>query len=201
LDAGQKNFTKGGKMLGIAIKQAIQSHLGDYPIRWHGDTAEVCQKKVQLPALVDSMDYPQSVYRQMLGYGLHELGHIRYTDEAPWDWAIENHSRYLGRLINGLEDVRIEKAMILAGADQSFFENTINAALWDGYVKADEQKNIPFILAVEGRRLNGYRLHCQSILDETPWSKELWWALKQGRTAKSTGAVVSIALRLYRRLQ
>jgi len=42
---------------------------------------------------------------------------------------------------------------------------------------------------------------CQSILDETPWSKELWWALKQGRTAKSTGAVVSIALRLYRRLQ
>ena len=91
--------------------------------------------------------------------------------------------------------------MILAGADQSFFEETINAALWDGYVKADEQKNIPFILAVEGRRLNGYRLHCQSILDETPWSKELWWALKQVRTAQSTGAVVSIALRLYRRLQ
>ena len=188
-------------MLGIVIKQAIQSHLGDYPIRWHGDTAEVCQNKVQLPALVDSTDYPQSVYRQMLGYGLHELGHIRYTDEAPWDWANENHSRYLGRLINGLEDVRIEKAMILAGADQSLFEDAINAALWDGYVKADEQKNIPFILAVEGRRLNGYRLHCQSILGETPWSRELWWALKQGRTAKSTGAVVSIALRLYRKLQ
>ena len=48
-------------MLGIVIKQAIQSHLGDYPIRWHGDTAEVCQNKVQLPALVDSTDYPQCV--------------------------------------------------------------------------------------------------------------------------------------------
>ena len=57
-------------MLGIVIKQAIQSHLGDYPIRWHGDTAEVCQNKVQLPALVDSTDYPQSVYRQMLGLAI-----------------------------------------------------------------------------------------------------------------------------------
>mgnify|MGYP000692561414 CR=1 FL=1 len=58
-------------MLGIAIKQAIQSHLGDYPIRWHGDTAEVCQKKVQLPALVDSMEAIDHEPLQPKGQCLH----------------------------------------------------------------------------------------------------------------------------------
>ena len=58
-------------MLGIAIKQAIQSHLGDYPIIWHGNTVQKSARiKCNYPPWSDSTDYPQSVYRQMLGYGL-----------------------------------------------------------------------------------------------------------------------------------
>jgi len=88
-----------------------------------------------------------------------------------------------------------------SGVDQTLFEAATNAALKDGYVKPDDRQNISFALAVEGRRLNGYRLACRSILDESPWASPIWWALKKVRSARSTGEVVTIALRLHRRLQ
>ena len=188
-------------MLGYEIKQEVSKQLGGYPIDWHGQSAAVVGSQIVLPAMDDDFDYPEDVYRQMLGYGLHELGHLIYTDHEPWDWAVHNHGRLLGGLINGLEDVRIEQSMIRSGVDQALFEAATNAALEDGYVKPDDRHNICFVLAVEGRRLNGYRLACKSILDESPWASPIWWALKSIKGAKSTGEVVTIALRLHRRLQ
>ena len=188
-------------MLGYEIKQEVSKQLGGYSIDWHGQSAAVVGSQIILPAMDDDLDYPEDIYRQMLGYGLHELGHLRYTDHDPWDWAVHNHGRFLGGLINGLEDVRIEQAMIHSGADQTLFEAAINAALIDGYVKPDDHHNIGFALAVEGRRLNGYRLACKSILDESPWASPIWWALKKVGRASSTSEVVTIALRLHRRLQ
>jgi hypothetical protein len=107
----------------------------------------------------------------------------------------------LGGLINGLEDVRIERVMIRSGVDQALFEAATNSALEDGYVKPDDRQNICFVLAVEGRRLNDYRLTRKSILDESPWASPIWWALKKMKDARSTSEVVTIALRLHRRLQ
>jgi hypothetical protein len=98
-------------------------------------------------------------------------------------------------------DQKLEQAMIRSGVDQTLFEAATNAALGDGYVKPDDRQNICFVLAVEGRRLNGYRLTCKSILDESPWASPIWWALKKVGSARSTSEVVTIALRLYRRLQ
>jgi hypothetical protein len=106
----------------------------------------------------------------------------------------------LGGLINGLEDVRIEQAMIRSGVDQTLFEAAINAALEDGYLEPEDRHNICFVLAVEGRRLNGYQLNSKSILDESPWASPIWWALKKVRSARSTSEAVTIALRLHRRL-
>jgi len=188
-------------MLGYEIKQEVSKQLGGHTIDWHGQSAAVVGSQIILPALDDDLDYPEDIYRQMLGYGLHELGHLRYTDHEPWDWAVHNHGRYLSGLINGLEDVRIEQSMVRSGVDQALFEAVTNAALKDGYVKPDDRQNISFALAVEGRRLNGYRLACRSILDESPWASPIWWALKKVRSARSTGEVVTIALRLHRRLQ
>jgi hypothetical protein len=187
-------------MLGFAIKQEVNKQIGSYPIDWQGQFAAVMGSKIVLPAMDDDFDYPEVKYRQTLGYGFHELGHIRYTDHDPWDWAVHNHGRFLGGLINGLEDVRIEQAMIRSGVDQALFEAAINAVLEDGYVDADDRNNICFILAVEGRRLNGYRLVCRSILDESPWASPIWLALKNTRYARSTADVATIALRLHRRL-
>jgi hypothetical protein len=188
-------------MLGYEIKQEVSKQLGGYSIGWHGQSAAVVGSQIVLPAMDDDLDYPEVKYSQMLGYGLHELGHLRYTDHDLWDWAVQSHGRYLGGLINGLEDVRIERTMIRSGVDQTLFEAAINAALEDGYVDADDRNNICFVLAVEGRRLNGYRLACKSILDESPWASPIWWALKKMKDARSTGEVVTIALRLHRRLQ
>jgi len=188
-------------MLGYEIKQEVSKQLGGYPIDWHGQSAAVVGSQIVLPAIVDDLDYPEVKYHQMLGYGLHELGHLIYTDHDPWDWAVQNHDRYLGGLINGLEDVRIEQLMIRSGVDQALFEAATNGVLKDGYVKPDDRQNICFVLAVEGRRLNGYRLDCKSILDESPWASPIWWALKKVKDARSTGEVASIALRLHRRLQ
>ena len=96
-------------MLGYEIKQEVSKQLGGHTIDWHGQSAVVVGSQIILPAIDDDLDYPEDIYRQMLGYGLHELGHLRYTDHDPWDWAVHNHGRYLGGLINGLEDVRIEQ--------------------------------------------------------------------------------------------
>jgi len=188
-------------MLGYEIKQEVSKQLGGRAIDWHGESAAVVGSQIVLPAMDDDLDYPEVTYRQMLGYGLHELGHLRYTDHDPWDWAVHNHGRFLGGLINGLEDVRIEQAMIRTGVDQTLFEAAINAALEDGYVKPDDRHNIGFVLAVEGRRLNSYRLACRSLLDESLWASPIWWALKKVRSARSTIEAVTIALRLHRRLQ
>jgi len=182
------------------FKQEVSKQLDGYRVDWHGQSAEVVGSQIVLPAMDDDLDYPEDMYRQMLGYGFHELGHLRYTDHDPWDWAVHNHGRYLGGLINGLEDVRIEQSMVRSGVDQALFEAATNSALEDGYVKPDDRQNICFVLAVEGRRLNGYRLACKSILDESPWASPIWWALKRMKQARSTGEVVTIALRLHRRL-
>ncbi len=188
-------------MLGYEIKQEVSKQLGGYPIDWQGQFAAVVGSQIVLPAMDDDLDYPELKYHQMLGYGLHELGHLRYTDHDPWDWAVQNHGRFLGGLINGLEDVRIEQVMIRTGVDQTLFETAINAALKDGYVSPEDRQNIHFVLAVEGRRLNGYRLAGKSILDESPWASPIWRALKKIGSARSTAEVVTIALQLYRKLQ
>ena len=188
-------------MLGYEIKQEVSKQLGGYPIDWHGQSAAVVGSQIVLPAMDDDLDYPEVTYRQMLGYGFHELGHLRYTDHDPWDWAVHNHGRFLGGLINGLEDVRIEQSMIRTGVDQTLFEAATKAALKDGYVEPDDRHNICFVLAVEVRRLNGYRLACDSVLDESPWASPIWGALKKIRGARSTAEVVTIALQLYRKLR
>ena len=188
-------------MLGYEIKHEVSKQLGGYRIDWHGQSAAVVGSQIVLPAMDDDLNYPEDTYCQMLGYGLHELGHLRYTDQDPWDWAVHNHGRYLGGLINGLEDVRIEQVMIRTRADQTLFEAAINAALKDGYVNPDDRHNICFVLAVEGRRLNGYRLACDSVLDESPWASPIWGALKKIGSARSTAEVVTIAYQLYRKLQ
>ena len=188
-------------MLGYEIKHEVSKQLGGHWIDWKGQSAAVVGSQIVLPAMDDDLDYPEDTYRQMLGYGLHELGHLHYTDQDPWDWAVYNHGRFLGGLINGLEDVRIEQSMIRTGVDQTLFETAINAVLKDGYVSPDDRQNICFVLAVEGRRLNGYHLACDSVLDESPWASPIWSALKKIRSARSTAEVVTIALRLYRKLQ
>jgi hypothetical protein len=111
----------------------------------------------------------------------------------------------VSNLINGLEDPRIERKVIESGRapnSRALFENLLNSVLAkDGYVKPDDKQNIPFLLAVEGRRLNGYTISHASIVDDSPWAKHLHWALKKAHVAPDTATIVKIAVELFRRIR
>ena len=161
---------------------------------------------VILPAIDDLKEVSSQIFHNLIAFALHEgLGHAVYTDNEPWDNAREKHGAFLGNLINGLEDPRIEQCAIRSGFApnaKQLFENLLNSMLErDGYPEAGDIKNIPFILAVEGRRLNGYQVNCPCVIDQSPFAADLWTALSEARASKSTAGVVSAAIKLLNRLQ
>lgn len=211
-------------MQGIYVKRGVESTLervfnntgrqfDTLEFAWTGRTAGVCSKKVNgtitasviFPNIDETVDVPKAVFNELIGYALHELGHVWFTDEEPWDLARENHGDFVSSLINGLEDPRIERKVIDSGYapnSQYLFENLVNAVLTkDGYVKPDDLQNVPFLLAIEGRRLNGYPLVFDSIVDQSPWASDLHWALTSAQRAKNTREIVGIAIELNKRLQ
>jgi hypothetical protein len=111
----------------------------------------------------------------------------------------------VSNLINGLEDPRIERKVIESGRapnSRCLFENLLDSVLTkEGYVKPDDKQNIPFLLAVEGRRLNGYTIRPASIVNDSPWAKHLHWALKKAHVAPDTATIVKIAVELFRRIR
>jgi len=84
---------------------------------------------------------------------------------------------------------------------RALFESLVNNVLEDGYVEPDDFKNLPFQLAIEGRRLNGYNLDAPSVLDESRYAADLRWALTAAKKAKNTAQIAKIAIELYRRLK
>ena len=211
-------------MLGIYVKRGVESTLervfknsgqkfGNLSVAFNGSTAGIIferkgdklDAKVIFPNIDDTIEIPRSSFNNMIGYALHELGHAWFTDNDSWDNARKIHGAFLSNLINGLEDPRIERKVIESGYapnSKALFEELINSVLEkQGYVEPDDVKNIPFLLAVEGRRLNGYDIDVPSIVDDSPYADDLRWALQTAQACASTHAVVQVAIELYRRLQ
>jgi hypothetical protein len=167
-------------MLGVNVKRGVATTLervfnasgnqfDKLEVLWTGRTAGIifersinaCNAKVIFPSIDETSQIPEHTFNNLIGYALHELGHAWYTDNRAWDRARNKHGKFVSNLINGLEDPRIERKVIESGRapnSRALFENLLNSVLAkDGYVKPDDKQNIPFLLAVEGRRLNGYR--------------------------------------------
>jgi len=180
---------------------------------WSGTTAGISfersgnalRAKVIFPAINEVAHVSRERFNNLIAYAVHELGHAWFTDNQPWDLARREHGGFVSNLINGLEDPRIERKVIESGYapnSKALFEDLINSVLKkDGYVDALDVKNVPFLLAVEGRRLNGYAINAPSIVDNAPWSADLHWALAQAQSAINTQQIVDVALELYKRLQ
>lgn len=77
-------------------------------ILWSGKTAGIRfdgrKAHIVLPAVDETKDVPVALFNDLLGYVLHELGHIWFTQTEPWDSARAKHGTYVSNLINGLED-------------------------------------------------------------------------------------------------
>ena len=180
---------------------------------WSGTTAGIIferesgnvNAKILFPAINESSDIPRAKFNNLIGYALHELGHAWFTDNDPWDDARREHGGFVANLINGLEDPRIELKVIESGYapnSRALFEDLTNSVLAkNGYVEADDLKNVPFLLAIEGRRLNGYHINVPSVIDDAPWASDLHWALGEAKVATNTQRIAEIAIELYKRLQ
>ena len=178
-------------MLGFKIKRGVEasverifkatgSEFDKLTFNWSGQTAAVSFSKrsgavtarVIFPNIDDNKQIPDSVHHDLVGYAVHELGHIWFTDNDPWDAARHTHGAFVGSLINGLEDPRIERFVIESGHVPNarvLFNHVVNSVLLkSGYVEPDDFKNIPFTLAIEGRRLNGYNIPFPSVLPDSP---------------------------------
>jgi hypothetical protein len=178
-------------------------------ITWSGNTAGIRTDRnitfIMFPGIDETKPVEQSLFNELIGYALHELGHKWFTQDAPWDNARREHGAFVGALINGLEDPRIEQKVINSGYApnaQALFGFLVNQVLRkSGYVEPDDFKNIPFMLAIEGRRLNGYDICVPSIVAKSPYAAELRWALKAAQKASDTKRIVKIAVELYERLK
>ena len=211
-------------MLGIEIKRGVEAtlervfhatgnHFDKLTVVWNGKTAGVSAKKIGkgvdanviFPSIDETKAVDKKLFNKLIGYALHELGHVWFTTNQPWEDARDQHGSFVSSLINGLEDPRIERCVYesnYAPNARALFENLTNAVLEkDGYVDPDDFKNIPFMLAIEGRRLNGYSITHPSIVDQSPYAEHLSWALKSAHKARSTAKIVEIAIELNNRLQ
>jgi hypothetical protein len=131
------------------------------------------------------------------------LGHAWFTTNYPWDNAVKDHKdgKYIGSMINGLEDPRIEQCVIDSGyAPNSapLFHALINSMIAkNGYPDELTKQSLPFILAIEGRRLNGYTINVPDLVSTSIYAHEINRALQLAKKAKSTREVVTIAENLY----
>jgi hypothetical protein len=211
-------------MLAINAKRGVESTVervfgstgnkfSKLQVLWTGTTAgiifkrigETVDAKIVFPAINEGAEMKRSTFNNLIGYAIHELGHAWFTQNTPWDKARNEYGQFVGNLINGLEDPRIERKVIESGYApnaKALFEELLNSILKkNGYVDADDLKNVPFLLAVEGRRLNGYNIDAPCIVDDAPWSADLHWALAEAQVAPNTYRIAEIAIELYKRLK
>lgn len=211
-------------MLAINAKRGVEStvervfnstgnEFSKLQVLWTGSTAgiifnrrgAVVDAKIVFPAINEGGEIKRSTFNNLIGYAIHELGHAWFTENKPWDQARNQYGQFVGNLINGLEDPRIERKVIESGYApnaKALFEELLNSILKkNGYVEPDDLKNVPFLLAVEGRRLNGYHVDVPSITDLAPWSADLRWALAEAQSAPNTQRIAEIAIELFKRLK
>jgi hypothetical protein len=155
----------------------------------------------RFPNVDDNKEMPRKELPKFIGMVLHELGHAWFTDNAPWDAHRDNPT--LCRIINGLEDPRIEKKVIgsgIAGNAFALFEGLINEMMGGTYVDPDDFGNLAFQLAVEGRRMNGYRIAVPPVYIKSRYRVPIQWALDEAHKAQSTAEIVAISVELLARL-
>lgn len=209
-------------MLGMDVKRGVTAtcervftasgnRFENLKVLWGGATACINYSKgadgvratIVLPNIDESKPVPQTQFNNAIGFVLHELGHAWFTTNKPWDDAVTEHKdgKYIGSMINGLEDPRIEQCVINSGyAPNSapLFSALINSMIAkNGYPTELDKQSLPFILAVEGRRLNGYSISAPDLVSTSIYADEITRALQLAKNAKSTREIVTIAENLY----
>jgi len=181
-------------------------------VRWGGNGAGVINDIARgtiliLPNVSDTAEISKVQFSNLVGYAIHEYGHVRYTNSADWRAAVDaagKDGHLLHRLINGLEDPRIEQCIITSGHCANarvLFEALLSSVLLKDYkggdyVNPNDVGNIAFQLAVEGRRLNGYSIPCAPVYQRSKYRRAIEQALRKGQSCTSTAEIIDVAKEL-----
>ena len=204
LDAMQKNVELIIRAAGLhpyrvrAIADT-RSKTASCSFRRSGDTVTA---EVSFPVLPATTRLSKAEADRWTGYFIHEAAHAIYTDEATWKDACREG---LQALVNGLEDVRIERELVAAGiADNA--QDILTALVAYCVAKLPKKYDpndvaqLPWTFAFFGRvYCNGY-----AIPDARRWARKLtpqnratiFRALDELKLATSTGDVLEIARKL-----
>src|SRR5262245_61344603 len=173
----------------------------DYARQGYVNTMRVT---IYMPVRKASSRMTEAEFQRWIAYDFHEIGHPLETDRIVWDQAVATKRH---RLLNALEDVRMEKRIIarnIARNGQQSLESLIDGLLAESAASKfnpNEPRNIGWVMAVMGRKVcNGYDIDVTSItakLDPAgPVAKVLQWALPALGACQSTQDCLDLADRI-----
>ena len=158
---------------------------------------------ISLPVRPATARLTQVEFEDWTSYILHEIGHPAFTDKSVWAQAV---AAGLGSLVNALEDVRMEKAVIACDAIPNakrvlsrLLDRKVAEARANGW-KPNSRREFPWTVAVLGRAANGYDIDAswarQQLIPGSTVSKLVDWVLPELDGCASTLDVLELAKRI-----
>jgi cobaltochelatase CobT len=142
---------------------------------------------IHMPVRAATSVMPQTEFEDWTAYLLHELGHPTHTDKSTWTDAVRQG---LGRMVNALEDVRMEKALIASKVvpnAKAVLSRLISRKVAEARANnwnPNARNNFAWTACVLGRAANGY--------DIDP--ADLTWIKAQIKPGSTVGTVMAWAL-------
>ncbi len=213
-------FVSSAKMFGPKKRKGV-SPVYNYTLQGTTAAVSVVQNKVTLylPALKAEHVLSRNEADYLTGLWLHELAHVLFTDFDVWHKAVREG---LGQIVNGLEDLRIEKRMASMKEKPRIVE-TISPILEDmlsrsnaiGTIRGQTSRvkylpsntaQLPFTLALYGRLRHGKGYHVPSapVLEDHVSAKEVSVIdhyTKRAINAADTLEVLDLAREMHQLLQ
>lgn len=164
-------------LLGVDLRRLLAGTIRslargkDIRVVFRGTRAYTDGSLVVLPHIRDLAEIEYEKARALVGYAIHELGHILFTDFTQVERAF-NEGKLVKMFENCIEDYRIERELvrIFPGAKDDLTALRIRihprlSDLTDGWLR-DPRACGPLALTWTGSRLNGFRNpHLQQTLD------------------------------------
>ena len=129
-------------------------------------TWDVYSVRVNMPVRPAASLMTQTEFEDWTAYLLHELGHPTHTSKSDWLSACQ---KGLSRMVNALEDVRMEKALIASGIVPNakavlsrLISRKVAQSKADGW-KPNARKEFGWTICVLGRAANGYKIDASDI--------------------------------------
>lgn len=162
--------------------------------------------RITMPVRAATSVMTQSEFEDWTAYMLHELGHPTHTDKAAW---IASVHAGVSRMVNALEDVRMEKALIASGIvpnAKAVLSRLISCKVVEARSKnwkPNARREFGWTICVLGRAANGYALDASDLA----WIKSeikpgstvetvMAWALPALAACGSTNDCVELAVRI-----